>query len=76
MANWIRRLTLPFYLGTALLYVVLIPLTMFAFPNTTLTLTMIILITGFLAALGTLGDALVAHEQNKSLESIDDEVSS
>jgi hypothetical protein len=75
LSRFIQRWTLPFYVSTALLYLVLIPMTLLVFPSTTLILTLIILITGALSAMGTLGDALVAHEQNKTLESIDEDVS-
>jgi hypothetical protein len=75
LSRFIKRWTLPFYVGVALLNVILVPMALWAFPRTTLTLTLIILITGALNALGTLGDALVAHEQNETLDSIDDSTS-
>lgn len=75
LSRFIQRATLPFYIGVAVLYLVLIPLTLLVFPATTLMVTLLILLSGFLGALGTLGDALVSHEQNRTLASIDDEVS-
>lgn len=73
LSRFIQRWTLWYYGLTAALYLVLVPMTLWFFPSTTLVLTMIILITGMLSALGTLGDALVAHEQNQRLESIDED---
>lgn len=75
LVRFIEHYTLPFYVMVAALNFILIPLALLAFPRTTLTLTLIILITGSLNSLGTLGDALVAHAQNEQLASIDAETS-
>lgn len=72
---FIKAATLPFYIGQAILYLLLIPATLYVFPATTKLLTLFVLGSGLLGALGTLGDAIITHEQNKTLDKVDEEVS-
>lgn len=71
----IKRLTVPWYAITTLLYLTSIPLTIWVFPSTTLLLLIFVLFGGFTASMASLASALITAEQDKSLASVEDAVS-
>lgn len=60
--KWLRKHTIAFYAWCAGLYAALIPLSIWAFPSTTLSLSIIVLGTGLLSSLGSLASVLTDLE--------------
>jgi hypothetical protein len=71
----LKRLTVPWYGLTVFLYAISIPLTIWVFPSTTLLLTIFVLFGGFTASVASLASALISADQEKSLASVEDQVS-
>ena len=75
LVQFIKRWTVPWYAVTVALYLVLIPLSLSVFPNTTLITTVFVLFSGFTASIASLASALISADQEKALASMEDEVS-
>jgi hypothetical protein len=71
----IKKLTIPWYAVTTLLYMAAIPMTIWVFPSTTLILSIFVLFGGFTASMASLASALITAEQDKSMASLEDQVS-
>ena len=57
--RWLRRNTIPFAVCSALLYIALIPASLFLFPNQNLVTTCLVLLNGFTSSVASLGSLLV-----------------
>jgi hypothetical protein len=75
LVSVIKRLTVPWYAITTFLYFTSIPMTIWVFPQTTLLLSVFVLFSGFTASLASLASALISAEQDKTVASLEDEVS-
>lgn len=71
LVRYITRYSIHFSVITVLMYIGMIPLTIWVFPATTLLLTIFVLLTGFTAALASLADILVAQVKESAEEEID-----
>jgi hypothetical protein len=65
----------PWYWLTTALYAAAIPAAIWVFPSTTLLLTIFVLFGGFTASVASLASALISADQEKSLASVEDQVS-
>jgi hypothetical protein len=71
----LKRWAVPWYCLTVAAYAACIPLTIWVFPSTTLLLTIFVLFGGFTASVASLASALISADQEKSLASVEDQVS-
>lgn len=59
IVRWLRRNTIGFAAGTAIMYLALIPASLLLFPNTNLVTTCLVLLTGLTSSVASLGALLV-----------------
>lgn len=62
ITGWLRRNTIGFAVCTALAYLLLIPVSIWLFPDSGLVTTVLVLVTGFTSSVATLGSLLVQLE--------------
>lgn len=65
LVNFVEKYELWFYGITVALFAVGIPLSIVAFPDTSMATFVIVSLTGFTSAVGALATALLAADQNK-----------
>lgn len=73
IVGFLEKYTIHFYIAVALLSLAMIPLAIWVFPSTTLLLTVIILFTGFINAVGSLSSTLVDLHQNDEIDDLNDD---
>lgn len=74
IVGFLERYTIHYYAVVALLSLAMIPLALWVFPSTTLLLTVIVLFTGFLSALGDFSAMLIDLHQNDEIDALQDDV--
>lgn len=62
LVAWIKRWRLTFAVGTVLLYVIAVPVTIIVFPANSLWVALVVLFSGLTGALAALADMLVSAE--------------
>ena len=74
LVGLLEKYTIHYYAIVALFTLAMIPLAIWVFPSTTLLLTVIILTTGFLSALGDFSSILIDLHQNDEIDSLQSDV--
>lgn len=59
IVRWLRRNTIKVSIGTVIMYVLLIPISMLFFPDTNLVVSCLVLLTGLTSSLAALGSLLI-----------------
>lgn len=59
LARWIKRNTIAIAVWTVMLYLVLIPMSIWLFPNDSLVTSLLVLVLGLTSSLASLGSLLV-----------------
>lgn len=70
----IKKMMVPWYAVTTLLYFAAIPMTVWVFPSTTLILSIFVLFGGFTSSMAALASALVSAEQDRAMASVEEAV--
>lgn len=74
VVGWIEKYTIHYYVVVALLSLAMIPASIWVFPSTTMFLTIVVLFTGFLSAMGDLSSILIDLHQNDEIDSAQDDI--
>lgn len=72
--EFLERYTIHFYVVTAILYGMMIPLSILVFPSTTMLVTIIVLFSGFTTSVASLASVLVDMHQNDKIDNLQDDV--
>lgn len=74
LVGLLERYTIHFYVITTTLYFLMIPAALWVFPSTTLMLTILVLVSGFISSLGALASVLIDLHQNDEIDRVQDDV--
>lgn len=69
LVRFLQRYAVWWYVVTAVLYFLMIPLTIWIFPATTLLVTIVVLFSGFTASMASLASVLSDAEESNAPES-------
>jgi len=72
IVGFVKKYVVLWYSITALLYFLMIPLTIWVFPSTTLLLTIVVLFGSFTAAVASLATVLVDQEKDEEMKELND----
>jgi hypothetical protein len=74
LVGLLERYTIHFYVLTTVLYFCMIPASIWVFPSTTLMLTILVLVSGFISSVGALASVLVDLHQNDEIDAAQDDI--
>lgn len=74
LVGLLERYTIHFYVITTVLYALMIPAALWVFPSTTLLLTVLVLVSGFIASVGSLASVLVDLHQNDEIDQAQEDI--
>ena len=74
LVGLLERYTIHFYVATTFLYFLMIPAVLWVFPSTTLMITILVLVSGFVSSLGALASVLIDLHQNDEIDAAQDDI--
>ncbi len=74
LVGFLERYTIHFYVIATILYLLMIPLSIWVFPSTTMLLTVIVLFSGFVSSVASLASTLIDLKQNDDIDELSEDI--